>query len=326
MKSSIQSAAITIFSRAFFRYYIITMRPYLLFVSGATGTAGMAFSPVISSVQIWMIFVASFLSYGFGQALTDCFQIDTDTRSSPYRPLTRGLVSRFQIGGVSIIGLIFCVSVFAYYNPSNIILGIFAGIGLATYTPFKRMWWSGPFYNAWIVGVLCIMAFLAGGGILSDIIKIPNIFIVITVFFGYANFVLSGYFKDIEADRPTGYRTFPVVYSRAAAAIASDVLALLFITSAVLTFAFSGEGYVQLLFPSLFLLIGFGAIILGQVRLHRVQTDKGAHAAIVPVVHSYILILTGLSVLQRQTWIIPLLIFYGFFVLVMQLRPTQDQV
>ena len=35
-------------------------------------------------------------------------------------------------------------------------------------------------------------------------------------FFGYANFVLAGYFKDIEADRATGYRTFPVVFGRGA--------------------------------------------------------------------------------------------------------------
>ena len=326
MKNSIQSAAVTIFSRVFVRYYIITMRPYLLFVSGATGIAGMAFSPIISSVQIWSVFAASFLSYGFGQALTDCFQIDTDTRSSPYRPLTRGLVSRFQIGSVSITGLILCVSVFTYYNPLNIVLGTFAGIGLATYTPFKRIWWSGPFYNAWIVGVLSMMAFLAGGGQFSDLINSPNIFIITTVFFSYANFVLSGYFKDIEADRSTGYRTLPVVYSRALAAIASDAFALLFITSSVLTFIFTGGEYAQFLFPGLFLLIGFGAVILGQVRLHRVQTDKDAHTAIVPVVHSYILILTGLSVLRQQTWIIPLLIFYGLYVLVMQLRPAQDQI
>jgi 4-hydroxybenzoate polyprenyltransferase and related prenyltransferases len=326
MKNHIQSTTVPVFSRAFLRYYAITMRPYLLFVSGATGIAGIAFSPVTSTAQLWMVIAASFLSYGFGQALTDCFQIDTDTRSSPYRPLTRGLVSRFQIGSISILGLLCCAYIFSHYNPLNMGLGILAGIGLATYTPFKRMWWSGPFYNAWIVGVLCIMTFLAGGGMLSEIMGVPTIFIVLTTFFGYANFVLSGYFKDIEADRSTGYRTLPVVYGRGIAAIASDVLALLFIVSAVLTFVFTGKGFVQFLFPSSFLLIGICIAIIGQIRLHRVQTDKDAHRAIAPVVYSYILVLAGLSTMRQPAWIIPLIIFYGLYVLVMQLRPAQDQI
>jgi len=42
---------------------------------------------------------------------------------------------------------------------------------------------------------------------------------VCAVFFGYANFVVMGYFKDISADRATGYRTFPVTFGWRAAAI-----------------------------------------------------------------------------------------------------------
>ena len=35
---------------------------------------------------------------------------------------------------------------------------------------------------------------------------------LLAVFFGYANFVLAGYFKDVDADRATGYHTLPVVF------------------------------------------------------------------------------------------------------------------
>src|ERR1041384_2446013 len=76
-------------SREFIHGYAVTMRPYLLFVSGITGLAGAAFSPAISAGALGGIAFASFFSYGFGQALTDCFQIDTDSISSPYRPLTQ---------------------------------------------------------------------------------------------------------------------------------------------------------------------------------------------------------------------------------------------
>ena len=146
------------FSLAFLKAYIITMRPYLMFVSGITGIAGLSFSQS-SNIQLILIFIACFLSYGFGQALTDCFQTDTDSISSPYRPLTKKVVSKKTFLVISIAGLGFCISILSVYNPKNLLLGIIAGIGLATYTFFKRKWWSGPFYNAWIVVVLFLMAY-----------------------------------------------------------------------------------------------------------------------------------------------------------------------
>ncbi len=149
------------FSIRFIKAYVITMRPYLMFVSGMTGIAGMSFSAELNVSKAALIFLAGFLSYGFGQALTDCFQIDTDSISSPYRPLTRGIVNRNYFLAISITGLLTCISVFVYFNPVNIGPGILAGVGLATYTYFKRKWWAGPFYNAWIVLVLFIMSYFA---------------------------------------------------------------------------------------------------------------------------------------------------------------------
>ncbi|MGB5289679.1 MAG: hypothetical protein WBN42_14415, partial [Ignavibacteriaceae bacterium] len=81
-----------VLSLRFLKAYIITMRPYLMFVSGVTGIVGMSFAASRDPIKTSLIFIASFLSYGFGQALTDCFQIDTDSISSPYRPLTQGVV------------------------------------------------------------------------------------------------------------------------------------------------------------------------------------------------------------------------------------------
>jgi len=80
-------------SVTFLKAMVITMRPYLLFLSGITGIAGVAAVPGAPTPTVLLVFVASFLSYGFGQALTDCFQTDTDALSAPYRPLVRGTVS-----------------------------------------------------------------------------------------------------------------------------------------------------------------------------------------------------------------------------------------
>ena len=107
------------------------MRPYLLFVSGVTGICGMSYIDELSLSKSILIFLASFLSYGFGQALTDCFQTDTDSISSPYRPLTQGRISKTQVLIVSIIGLVLCISVFTFYNPVNLLLGILSGVGLS---------------------------------------------------------------------------------------------------------------------------------------------------------------------------------------------------
>jgi len=310
-------------SREFARGYVITMRPYLLFVSGITGMTGAAFSSVHSLPNIAMIACASFFSYGFGQALTDCFQVDTDRISSPYRPLTQGRLSRNLVLAVSGLGLAGCVLTFAALNPCTLLIGLLAGIGLLTYTFFKRRWWGGPLYNAWIVAALCIIGFNSGNGVSPPFL--PDGLLLATVLFGYANFVLAGYFKDTSADRATGYRTLPVVFGRRLSARVSDVLALLMIVPAaalvlrdVQTAAHLPAGIV--------LLAGFGAVIRSQILLHSVSTDEEAHAPIALTVHGFILVLSAVALSRRPEWFLPLAVFYGLFVLALASRPEQSQI
>ncbi len=302
------------------------MRPYLLFVSGITGIVGMSFVSDLSAIDRMFIFMASFLSYGFGQALTDCFQIDTDSISSPYRPLTKGFVSRSSFLIVSVLGLAFCVSVFTAYNSNNLILGLVAGIGLATYTYFKRKWWAGPFYNAWIVTVLFFMAYLSGNSV--DVRLSINLLLAASVvFFSYANFVLSGYFKDISADKVTGYITLPVLFGRRPAAFVSDIFACLSLFSAIIILLNSNSliflSYLQIV---LSLLIGISLSFFAQIKLHKVKNDEEAFRPIELVVHSYIIILSGITLTQKPSWFFLLLLFYTAFVLVLSLRPLKKQI
>jgi 4-hydroxybenzoate polyprenyltransferase len=313
-------------SLKFIEGYIITMRPYLLFVSGITGIAGMSFTNNQNWQYYLAIFTASFLAYGFGQALTDCFQMDTDSISAPYRPLTQGLLSKSQTLIVSVLGLIYCMAVFGYFNHMNIILGVLSGLGLATYTPFKRRWWGGPFYNSWIVAVLFIMSFLSGkDSIFSDSI----IFSILSIFFGYANFVLSGYFKDIEADRVTGYNTFPVVFGRKKSAIVSDSFAFLhiFFTGLALIFILdNSNNYYELMFVLVFYLASSIVSIISQLKLHLVKTDDQAHGAIVLTVHSYILSISSIVVAVKPNWLTYIILFYIGFIITLKLRPSISQV
>jgi 4-hydroxybenzoate polyprenyltransferase len=319
-----------LFSIRFLKAYIITMRPYLMFVSGVTGIVGMSFAESMDPIKTSLIFIASFLSYGFGQALTDCFQIDTDSISSPYRPLTQGIVNRNYFLVISCLGLLFCISILTYFNLLNILLGALSGIGLVTYTYFKRKWWAGPFYNAWIVLALFAMSYFAGVGKFSIDTANP-IFIaaIISVFFGYANFVLTGYFKDIEADRATAYNTLPVVFGRKISSVVSDVFGFIVSTSVfalVITLAFDSFPFQTIIKALIFIYTGIGVSIFTQMNLHSVKSDAEAHKAISPCVHSYILLLSGIAILNKPNWFINLLIFYFLYLITLKVRPARNQI
>jgi 4-hydroxybenzoate polyprenyltransferase len=290
----------------------------------------MSFAADIDAVKTSFIFIASFLSYGFGQALTDCFQIDTDSISSPYRPLTQGIVNRNYFLAISCLGLLFCILILTYFNPLNILLGALSGIGLITYTYFKRKWWAGPFYNSWIVLVLFMMAYLAASGKTNpDFSNLIFIAAVVNVFFGYANFVLTGYFKDIEADRSTAYNTLPVVFGRKISAIVSDVFGFIVSTSVfalVIALAFDSFPYHTIIKALIFIYTGIGILIFTQMNLHSVNSDAEAHRAIAPCVHSYILLLSGLAILNKPDWFINLLIFYILYIITLRVRPARSQI
>ncbi len=315
---------------SFARSYIITMRPYLLFVSGITGIAGLALGPEIGAGSALLLAGAFFLSYGFGQALTDCFQTDTDSLSAPYRPLVQGRVRRRDVLIVSLAGLLLCGAAIVGYRVANAPLAALTVAGLATYTYFKRRWWAGPFYNAWIVALLVVMGYFAAGGPTAPRTWSPALVGTLGLaFFGYANFVLTGYYKDMSADRATGYRTLPVVYGLKPSAAVSDAFAILAAAGTALA---AIESLDQGLLVSgrlagvAFILAGLAVTIVGQVLQHRVRGETTAYRAIVPVVHAYVLLLAGIAALHRPAWAIPLLLFYGAYALAMARRPEKEQV
>lgn len=329
MEAAINNQNNRMLSFAFTKDYLITMRPYLLFVSGVTGICGISYIDELSIPKSILIFLASFLSYGFGQALTDCFQTDTDSISSPYRPLTQGRISKTQVLIVSITGLVLCISVFTFYNSVNLLLGILSGVGLATYTYFKRKFWSGPFYNAWIVGVLFLMAFLCGSELSMITENHKLVYGLSAVFWGYANFVLVGYFKDVEADGATGYNTFLVVFGRRLSSIASNIFGVLTILSVIFVFSYSNS-FERLLEQSsiqiIILALGILIMFLCQVLVHFIKQDDESSNAISLSVHAYILLLTSIIVLNKNEWIIPMIIFYVLFNLTMIFRPAKNQI
>ena len=291
-------------SISFARAYLVTMRPYLLFVSGAVGLVGLSFCGDQSTRRTLAAFAALFLSYGLGQALTDCFQTDTDSISAPYRPLVAGTVSRRQVLAVSMTGLVLVVAVLALLDPRILVPGAAAVMGLLTYTFFKRRWWGGPPWNSWIVALIPLMGRLTDPGWRPASLARPAtagdaalLLAVVCVFFGYANFVVMGYFKDISADRATGYRTLPVVFGWRAAAVCGDVLAVLAVAPAAAAVALAAPvpapslGPAGVSVPSLVALAASVALfVVAQAAMHRTRDERATGTPIANGVRALVLL------------------------------------
>ena len=311
----------------FWPRYFIHMRPYLLFVSGIAGLAGIAMFPTSSiySLPFWLTFLPCFFGYGFGQALTDCFQIDTDTISAPYRPLSKKEIWLISVGLVSLLGLLLIGCSLIYLNPNNILWSILTVTGLASYSYFKKhFWWAGPFYNGWIVVLLPIMAYQCMQLIGWIDISNPNIIaLLILTFFSYANFVLIGYLKDISADKATGYKTFPVVFGWDATVLIGDIFALISIGSCY--FIFNGEFKWQSI---LFFTAASIIAICGQVFAHftKNKTEENSAIPVISTVRSFILWHTAIIVQMKPQWFLFVCLFYILFEIVLYFRPMKHQI
>lgn len=224
----------------FWKSYVIHMRPYLFFISGFAGMSGIALSNARVDVNFWIALVPFFLSYGFGQALTDCFQIDTDKISSPYRPLSQGVIRRVNVLWVSVFGLFMCILVLLWFNPYNLIFGLLSFGGLATYSYVKRHYWVfGPAYNSLIVSFLPLMGYLCftdvrGLNFDNNILKVGAL-----LFLSYSIFVLMGYLKDITADKEANYNTFSVVWGWDLTVLVSDFIYM------IVLFGFYFSGWIS---------------------------------------------------------------------------------
>lgn len=305
----------------FLQSYWITMRPYLMYVSGITGFLGLSLTNLPLPLILLYGFVF-FLSYGFGQALTDCFQLDTDELSSPYRPLVKGLIQKRDVLTISLASLSISGLILSNANIWNIPLAAVAIVGLVTYTYFKRRWWGGPFYNAWIVAVLGLMGYLCGGVSLFEAWKNPYLpGFLFTIFFGYSNFVLIGYFKDIKADKETGYMTLPVVLGRNVSSWVSALFATLTLLAPVILTLRNPQWQ-----SASFLIPGIVFLFLAQYQIFKVETDHDAHQPIANVVHGYLLVLGSLICFQKPSWYLFLLSFYFLFVVTLKKRPMRQQI
>jgi len=321
--------AVKFMSLTFWKAFWLTMRPYLIFISGAAGLVGLSFIEHPHPYRIMLAFWPLLFSYGFGQALTDCFQIDTDTLSSPYRPLVRGVITRKQVLRTSLAGLISGIVLLTCLNPLILVPGIGAVLGLLGYTFFKKRWWGGPFWNSWIVALLPIIGRMTDGHLrLTEVAASFNadsgafLFAVLAILFSYGNFVVMGYLKDISPDRQTGYKTFPVVFGWRATAVYSDALALA-------AAAFTGLALYGVHANFIGVAIYVVAVTVNtsaQVRIHGLRDEHKAFGPIANVVRALILYSLAVVVAKQIDWLAFGAVFYLLFETALRYRPEKSQV
>lgn len=316
---------------AFWRSYAVTARPHLLFVSGAAGLAGLALAPEMSWPTFAAAAVVFFLVYGFGQALTDTTQIDTDSLSAPYRPLCRGLVTPRQIAAVSLLGLIGCAVVLVMQNVWTLVPAVAGIAGLSTYTWFKRRWWAGPFYNSWIVALLPVMGVLCAPSSSLAHLASPRVLLAtVSVFFSYAVFVVLGYLKDISADRATGYVTLPVRFGWRASVMVSAVLASVALLASALLVASSSTaaaspGAGGLLARAMWVAAA-GSLVKAHVQLLQTDRESEAHDGIGWSVRGFVLLHLGLAGSALPVLALPALGVFLLFELLLAGRPERSQI
>lgn len=318
-------------SAAFRRAYLVTMRPYLCFVSGAAGLVGLALAPAITPGALGAAFAALFLTYGLGQALTDVFQTDTDALSSPYRPLTQGAIRKRDVVLVSLLGLGLCGAVLGALNAWTLPLSALGVAGLASYSYFKRRWWAGPAWNSWVVALLPAIGYLCGGARPEALLRSGDVLpAALSVFFSYAVFVLLGYFKDVSADRATGYRTLLVVAGPYAAAAVSAVFALGAVVASVTLlgrlFVAWGPTDLHFLAAAALWLAGVAAIAGAHPFILLLGDEHESHRAIVWTVRGFVWLHTGEAAFARPSLALPGLLFCALAEWALRVRPERSQV
>ncbi len=317
---------------AFWRAYLVTTRPYLCFLSGVTGLVGLVLpaAPPGRAALLGVAFGVFFATYGFGQALTDVFQIDTDSLSSPYRPLTRGLVARRDVAAVSVAGLLGCGLALALLSWWTLPLSALGVLGLATYTPFKRRWWSGPLYNGWIVALLPLLGATVAGLEPSAALAEPKVTLaMLSAFASYAVFVLLGYHKDVSADRASGYTTLPVRFGwRASVAVSAGFAATAGLASAALLglAGLPATGGLTAAAAVALAALGLGSLAYAHRVMLADERESEAHHAISHVVRGYVLLHLGEACAFAPRLVGPALLYAALFEVALALRPERTQI
>jgi len=302
-----------------------------MYISGISGLLGLTLGGREPDLYFIPPFIVFLLSYGFGQALTDSFQTDTDAISSPYRPLIGGEITPRQVFWVSLFFLAVFSGILALNNIRILLMALAASAGLILYTPFKKKWWGGPWWNAWIVALLVLMGKMIFVHEFADLTDRSFAGAALSVFFGYAAFVIIGYLKDISADKATGYITFPVKFGWVPTVIVGILHGFVALFAAIIfcgfssglfnePFSFSSWAVVVLLF------LAFCGYLYSFISLLGIRDEGKSYTGIIWTIRAFLFMASAMIISIYFSLLPFLIIYYLLFEITIKYRPEKKQV
>jgi 4-hydroxybenzoate polyprenyltransferase len=301
--------------------YTVQIRPYLAFGAGLSALAGMAVAKAVNpdfSNQI-LAFITLLLSYGFGMALEDCFQMDTDKESGSGRPLSKGIIPVRSVMMASISGLLACAVVLYYLNPMSLFLSVLFFVGIYTYSFMKKRGGiRGVLHNSITLSLFPVIGYFTALPHQEYTIH-QNLWIVVAiVFLSYSNFSIMGHLKDIEADTKTGYQTFAVKYGWNPTVMMGSVFATLVLVTFWVTY--SGE-----LYELIFGLIASCLLVYAQYSSLADKKHSERNAVVVTsyLLRAFVLMCAAIAMRFHPEWLVKLIILYTAFELSLYIRPSK---
>lgn len=294
-------------SLAFIRAFVNNLRLELLFVSASCALAGMAYGTQTNRLLFLLAFLAFFLCYGFGKALTD--------------ELSKFKQDKHVIKTNS-TGLVICACVITILNPWNILFAVLSIAALWGYVTLKRKsLLTGPLYLGIVIALLPVMGLLSMGGGIGDAIKPQMLWLYTFTLFSFGNLLLMSQLKVIQTDKSFGFKTIPAVLGWTKAVIVGDIFVILSIAAAGMMINYSDT------FALILFIVGSLIGIGGQVVAH-ITSKRGENVSqfiITSTLRSFVLWHIAVFIGERSDWLIFACGFYLLFEASLKLKVSFDE-
>jgi geranylgeranylglycerol-phosphate geranylgeranyltransferase len=210
---------------------IALLRPHN--VAAAVLSVAVGFAMTGAAPWPWLMLAAAGCAAAAGNVINDICDVAIDRVNRPRRPIPAGAVS-LRAAVAEYVALVAAALFIAVFLPDEVRAWIFAWVILLHFysTRFKRMYLVGNAVVAAVAGSGFLLGAHAGGDVAAG--AIPAAF---TFAFVVGREIVKDT-DDIEGDRASGARTFPIVSGARAALTAALVIFL------ALCFAFPLPAYV----------------------------------------------------------------------------------
>lgn len=206
----------------FWKNYVLICRPHLFFVSGTAGLAGLSLFAGNSPAAILIPAIAFFIILGASYGLYSALSFDNRPDSETAGPFSTGEMDEVQVIGISLVlvGLCSLVFIASSFWTIPFLIAIVAGGVLSAF--LSRCWWGSLLFKPAALAILAVIAGLTmgigpGGVFASQALM----FLVLSIFFSGAVYVLLKSFSNCEADLRNEYESLPLLLGKKASLLLS---------------------------------------------------------------------------------------------------------